>query len=174
LKLGVWGTPEEERLWFRILSNMHAENEAIFAKSSRCSGPNRIPKILHHIWLGGQLPERFQIFVNTWKEKHPIVDIKQTITTHTHTQHPGWEFIFWDDSAVESFGLENARAYNQAENFGEKSDIARYEILNRFGGVYIDTDFECLGNFEALHQICDFYCGMSNTGCIELNNGLIG
>ena len=27
-----------------------------------------------------------------------------------------------------------------------KSDILRYEILYKYGGVYIDTDYECVTN----------------------------
>lgn len=34
----------------------------------------------------------------------------------------------WTDSDVETFGLENREAYDAAGNFGEKSDILRYEV----------------------------------------------
>lgn len=33
-----------------------------------------------------------------------------------------------------------------AENPAEKSDIWRYAILNQIGGLYVDTDFECIQN----------------------------
>jgi mannosyltransferase OCH1-like enzyme len=42
--------------------------------------------------------------------------------------------------------LKNQKAYSLAKNWGMKSDILRYEILQKFGGVYIDTDYECLQN----------------------------
>ena len=42
--------------------------------------------------------------------------------------------------------LKNQKAYSSAKNWGMKSDILRYEILQKFGGVYIDTDYECLQN----------------------------
>lgn len=42
--------------------------------------------------------------------------------------------------------LKNQIAYSSAKNWGMKSDILRYEILQKFGGVYIDTDYECLLN----------------------------
>lgn len=32
---------------------------------------------------------------------------------------------------METFGLENREAYDAAENFGEKSDILRYEVCGR-------------------------------------------
>lgn len=34
----------------------------------------------------------------------------------------------WGDADVEEFGLENREAYDAAGNFGEKSDILRYEV----------------------------------------------
>ena len=47
---------------------------------------------------------------------------------------------------VKSIILKNKKAYSLAKNWGMKSDILRYEILQKFGGVYIDTDYECLQN----------------------------
>lgn len=34
----------------------------------------------------------------------------------------------WTDADVEAFGLENKEAYEAAGNFGQKSDILRYEV----------------------------------------------
>ncbi|CAN0375651.1 unnamed protein product, partial [Ectocarpus sp. 8 AP-2014] len=75
---------------------------------------------------------------------------------------------------IDAFGLENRGAYDAAQNFGQKSDILRYEILLRHGGLYVDVDFLCLGSFEDLHKRYEFYAGVSNTGTFELNNGLVG
>lgn len=56
---------------------------------------------------------------------------------------------------------------------GERSDIFRLDILLHFGGVYVDTDFECLASFECLHaqSHMPFYTGVGNTGASELSNG---
>lgn len=55
------------------------------------------------------------------------------------------------------------------------------QILYHFGGVYVDADMECLASLDDLHESIStgtghltFYTGFSNTGTIELNNGLIG
>ena len=65
-------------------------------------------------------------------------------------------------------------------NFGEKSDILRLEILYQMGGIYVDMDFECLQNMDNLLQMIDNYntninliLGMSNTGFCETNNAFI-
>lgn len=123
----------------------------------------RIPKIIHQIWLGSQFPEQFKSFQQSW--------IKY---------HPDWEYTLWTDKDVEAFGLENRKLYDNATNYGERSDIARYEILYRYGGLYVDTDFQCLKPFDLLHHCYDFYTGIelpamaSWLGKIIIPNGLIG
>ena len=102
-----------------------------------------IPKIIHQIWLGGELPNKYIPLQQTWLK-----------------QHPGWEYKLWTDKEVEEFGLENKILYDATKNFGEKSDIVRYEVLNKFGGLYVDCDFECLQPFDILHYYCDFYAGL--------------
>eukprot|EP01083_Nonionella_stella_P176088 615176_1 len=62
-----------------------------------------------------------------------------------------------------------------SQNFAEKSDILRLAILHRFGGLYVDIDFECLRSLDTLndHLGVGMYSGLSNTGTVELNNGLM-
>ena len=122
-----------------------------------------IPKTLHFIWLGSPFPtKRFQRYMDSWK-KH----------------HAGWDIILWDDARVRALRdaneLKNHKAFDVATNYGEKSDILRYELLFRHGGVYADVDFECIRSFdELLSHPVDFFIGVSNTKTLELNNGLIG
>ena len=56
-----------------------------------------------------------------------------------------------------------------------KSDIARYEIIYRYGGVYIDTDFECLRPLDFLHYIYDFYTGIQplDSAYLQLGIGIL-
>lgn len=42
--------------------------------------------------------------------------------------------------------------FDQAQTWAGKSDILRYELLYRFGGIYVDTDVECLRPFDELLQ----------------------
>ncbi|CAE7528119.1 RH25 [Symbiodinium sp. CCMP2456] len=89
--------------------------------------------------------------------------------------HPTWEYRLWtDDDAGEELrghpGL--AKAYEAADNPAEKSDILRLAIILRHGGLYVDVDFECLKPLDVLHSRASFYCGLSNVGAVEVNNGL--
>ncbi len=101
------------------MRSLHAER-----MHARASQEVLIPRVFHHIWLGSPLPDQFREYIDTWR-KH----------------HPHWEFKLWTDDNL--FILTNQEQFDAASSRAQQSDIARYEILFRFGGVYLDTDFEC-------------------------------
>lgn len=113
-----------------------------------------IPKIIHQIWLGSPVPEHLKEFMASWKK-----------------MHPDWHYILWTDTDAEKFPLKNRHVYNAAKNYGQRSDILRYEILYQYGGLYIDVDFRCVKPFDILHHALDFYCGLITES--YLANGLI-
>jgi mannosyltransferase OCH1-like enzyme len=139
--------------WSHLRSLYDAYREKEFSPNA----PYRIPKIIHCIWLGSPLPERCKTMIATWKKFHPT-----------------WTIRIWTDADVPSFQMKNKRAFDRAKNYGEKSDIWRYEILLRHGGLYIDTDFECIKPFDDLHKQCNFFAGIAYTRPAILYNGLIG
>ena len=103
-----------------------------------------IPKRIHQIWIGGPLPEVFREYISSWKE-----------------MHPDWEYTLWDNERVkELFPLYNQKYYDASEGMGVKSDLLKWEILYRFGGVYADVDFECLRPLDQLNYIYDFYTAL--------------
>ena len=118
-------------------------------------GERKIPKKIHQIWLGSPFPDKYRKFSESWRKFHP-----------------NWEYKLWTDSDVEGFGMKNIALFRTAQNKGHKSDIFRYEILNRFGGLYIDTDFECLRSFDDLCYL-DFFTGIAYDAKMGLYNGLI-
>ena len=128
-----------------------------FIENPQYSEQLRIPKIIHHIWVGSPIPKIQKRMRQTW------IDV-----------HPDWEFMFWDDKAIAKFGLQNQKAYDAAINLAEKSDIARYEILYRIGGLYVDTDFEALKRFDLFHHCLDFYVGTHFVPEFYVINALIG
>lgn len=106
-------------------------------------------KIIHFVWLQGR-----QNMATTF----PVLD--QYV--QTWPQHfPDWEIKFWDHNAVltllESLpkGAEFVSAFNRLPNFGAQSDLARYAIVYAMGGMYVDTDMECVRNFSCLLQLPD-------------------
>jgi len=127
----------------------------IITKAEYSEDP-RIPEIIHWIWLGSPFPENLKAFQETWK-----------------VHHPTWKFMLWTEKEIEELGLTNKKLYDTATNYGEKSDIARYEILYRIGGLYVDTDFECLRPFDIFHHCCDFYTGLNCGPSFMIFNGII-
>ena len=121
-----------------------------------CTDEYQIPQNIHFIWLGSPLPKRCAELIESWR-----------------LFHPDWNIKVWTDQDVDSFNLINKAAFKKASNYGQKSDIWRYEILYRYGGLYVDTDFECLAKFDELHKSCEFYAGIGRDG-IAVYNGLIG
>lgn len=93
-----------------------------------------IPKIFHLIWLGGKpLPKKFQKFQETWK-----------------FYHPNWNIKVWDESSLDDIPWFSKNDLKLCKNYAEQADFIRFFIIQEYGGVYIDTDFECLQNIEPL------------------------
>jgi FkbM family methyltransferase len=81
-------------------------------------------------------------------------------------RHPGWKFRVWRPDDVT--WLENRRLFDRAETYAQKADIARYEILYRLGGVYLDTDMECLRPLDELLDGCDFFAARQYDGVVNI------
>ena len=90
--------------------------------------------------------------------------------------HPDWEVKLWNEQDIIKENFASMDLYLLAESYQEKSDIMRYEILRRYGGLYIDSDIECLANFDDLHHRYDFYGYMEtpviNKHVVNILNGM--
>jgi len=115
----------------------------------------KIPKNIHFVWLGSLFPEKYKRLQETWI-KH----------------HPEWNIKVWNDNDAENFGLINKKMYDTIPNYGVKSDIFRYEILYRYGGLYVDTDYECFKSFDDLLYL-DFFAGTGWNTWPVVFNGLL-
>jgi len=126
--------------------------------SSLSSSSSQIPRIIHFIWLGSKsLPQHCEKLIESWS----IV-------------HSNWLIKVWTDDSIKDLYIENRDKFENADNYGMKSDILRYEILYREGGVYIDIDYECLQSLETIVCNSSFFAGLSSTLTLEINNGIIG
>lgn len=92
----------------------------------------RIPQVVHRVWLGGhKMPRELVEYGQTWRQ-----------------HHPGWKFRLWRDRDLRRLVPSDAVA--RARHHVELSDLLRFEVLRRYGGVYVDTDFECLRPLDPL------------------------
>lgn len=91
-----------------------------------------IPRIIHQMWIGSSTPPHIQRYMGSWM-----------------THHPGWSVWHWRREDLEYMGLANWELFDRAMDIAPQSpyqfqaDVARYEILFRHGGVWVDADFEC-------------------------------
>lgn len=127
---------------WRLLNRLYKNHLAGRTKRQK---KERIPKIIHQIWLGSPFPEKYKKIQQTWID-----------------HHPDWEYHLWTDETIAHLYLQNHTLFEAATNVAQKADILRYEILYQFGGLYADADFECLKPFDILNENCDFYAGVSD------------
>jgi hypothetical protein len=115
----------------------------------------RIPHALHRVWLGeAEMPRRYRAYGDTFSE-----------------HHPGWEIRLWTDADLPALDVgETERA--RARSSSELSNLVRYEILSRHGGIYVDTDVECRRCFEPLLRGSDAFAGLELPG--RVGNAVLG
>jgi hypothetical protein len=99
-----------------------------------------IPRLIHQIWLGSPLPKALQRLSDSWRRLHP-----------------DWELKVWTDADVDQLDFGVRDLYDQASCWGQKSDLLRVELLDRFGGVYVDLDYECFRPIDELVERFHFF-----------------
>ncbi|HWT26226.1 MAG TPA: glycosyltransferase, partial [Solirubrobacteraceae bacterium] len=115
-----------------------------------------IPRVFHRIWLGdAELPEEYRRYGESWAR-----------------HHPEWEMRLWTEREIAELESARPEAKDTRRHPAERSDLLRYEILHRFGGVYIDTDMECLKPIDPLLEGVGFFAGKVRGD--RLNNAIIG
>lgn len=85
-----------------------------------------IPKIIHQIWIGSEIPKVFL-----------------TASERLKYLHPDYKYILWTENNIPK-ELINQEViddiYRNNGNLSVISDCIRYEILARYGGIYSDFD----------------------------------
>lgn len=120
-------------------------------------GPYKIPQVVHFVWLGPKhFPPESVDNMRTWIAQHPQWTVKLWTDRSRPAPCNGIQII---DVSNFSF-VKLKRQYDESENWAEKSDILRYEILFQEGGVYVDHDVSCLKPFDGMHRGYHFYCAL--------------
>ena len=107
----------------------------------------KIPKIIHQIHLGDKpLSDQELKWQKTWRD-----------------YNPDWEFIFWNDERLKDIDIINKNALKYCKSIASKVDIIRCEIIYKLGGLYVDTDFECLKSINPFLHNKDFQLALNNS-----------
>ncbi|MGI5236671.1 glycosyltransferase family 32 protein [Dactylosporangium sp. CA-139066] len=112
-----------------------------------------IPGVIHHIWLGGPLPERERDLVETWRR-----------------HHPQWQLRLWLDADVPP--LANQALFDATESPAQRADLLRYELLLAHGGIAVGADLECRRSIEPLLDGAELFCVRDDD--FRLTDDLIG
>lgn len=118
---------------------------------------NVLPKRIHQVWLGSKLPDKYKAWTESWQH-----------------MNPDWEYRLWTDADLDDVEIPRRKLFHSITHLGQKSDFLRYHILNQYGGVYVDTDFECLKSFDPITYANFFAAKTYSRTTMELFIGLIG
>lgn len=108
-----------------------------------------IPRILHQTWKSADLPPGFRVLRESWRRLHPE-----------------WEYRFWDDEAcrdlVASSFPDLLGIYDACPHPVQRSDIFRYLVVARHGGLYADMDMEAVRPVDDVLHGCSAVFGLED------------
>lgn len=106
----------------------------------------KIPKTIHQIWLGEN--KRPDIWLDTFKKDYI-------------NMHSDYHYILWNESNIIDLFMEfpvYGTIFSLETTYNGKSDLLRYLILYKYGGIYIDADSVWINNKnfdDLLNQVND-------------------
>lgn len=104
-----------------------------------------IPRILHCIWLGDEIPQAEKEFIGSWR-RHCV----------------GWEIKCWGQELLDGIDCAYVREAVAAQKWAFVSDYLRLLVLSREGGFYLDTDIELTDSLEG-YRDADFCFALEET-----------
>lgn len=111
-----------------------------------------IPKTIHYCWFGGNpLGPDEMACIESWKK-----------------YLPGYEIKLWNENNWDVDCCDYVREAYSAKKWAFVSDYARLDIINRYGGIYFDTDVEVVNAIDDILEHGPFL-GMETMG---LDGGL--
>lgn len=91
----------------------------------------KIPQIIHYCWFGEkEIPQREQRCIESWKKFFP-----------------GYELILWNEDNFDISQCDFTKQAYEQRAYAFVSDYVRAKVLYEYGGIYMDTDVEVIGEF---------------------------
>jgi mannosyltransferase OCH1-like enzyme len=122
-----------------------------------------IPKVIHRTWKTRDIP--YDIFKKEWVDSW-------------EKYNPSWEFRFYTDEDIDRFMEENYPEHlellNSYDQHIKKVDAFRYFLLHRYGGMYVDLDFECFKPLDNLFcEGVNIYLQQNNPTVLRTTNSIM-
>ncbi len=144
----------EDRSKLEVFKSIYMKNKDLQNNKNHYK---KMPKIIHFIWIGpNPFPKESVENIQSWVSSHPEYQIK-----------------FWSDrrrplpnkkmqlNLVADFEFKFLKeCYDESDNYAEKADLLRYELIYQEGGIYVDHDVQCHKTFNSLIENYDFFCGV--------------
>ncbi|QJI29362.1 sugar-binding protein [Pseudomonas sp. ADAK18] len=120
-----------------------------------------LPKDIHYFWAGGDIRDALVKNIAQNAEKMPgfksilhvdadTPEVFQTIKAKLERDAPGMTVMnLHEDSFFQSLKTTDIYSYfrqGQGRNLAAASDVARYPLMNKYGGIYLDTDDSIKGS----------------------------
>jgi mannosyltransferase OCH1-like enzyme len=137
-----------------------------------------IPQIIHMIWLKTNRNKFNKGYIENWAKFHPDFII-YLWTDFTNINNLPDNVVIQNPEKIDFKYKNIIKLYNTTQIIGIKSDILRYFILYKYGGIYVDiNDFECFRSLETLTYQYEFVvgaetCYADKNDCILINNAFI-
>jgi mannosyltransferase OCH1-like enzyme len=124
-----------------------------------------IPKVVHRIWFGPE-PMRDELvqFGESW-ERHGYEVQLWTEDNLPDIVNAG---IYYDPN----IGLNVGGGVHRLGVWVQRADLVSYELLWRFGGIYANTDMECLRSLDPILEGVEAFAGYEQEHF--LSNALMG
>lgn len=113
-----------------------------------------IPKRIHYCWFGRHaIPKQNRIWMESWKKFCP-----------------DYEIIEWNENNYDiTKNLYVRQAYKQGK-WAFVSDYVRVDVIEQFGGVYLDTDVELLKEIDVFLKN-EAFCGFEQKRFVNFGLG---
>jgi len=137
--------------------------------SPACNYSMSIPKLIHQLWIGPKpAPTKF---MNTWAAKNPE-----------------FQYLFWNETDLAKLiatrkitaTVASGEVFEQSlvcidkiasiEEINGKADIIRWEILYKFGGIFLDADSVCIEPFDEIIMSKKAFAAWENE---QVRSGLV-
>lgn len=113
-----------------------------------------IPKIIHYVWVGGDIPERVR-----------------SLIAHNKIFTAEYEVKIWTEQNLPRLNRFALAAYRN-KKWAFVADYVRFVALYKYGGIYLDTDQKLLKSIDGLREL-EFFAGW-NRSKTYIYTGIIG
>lgn len=107
-----------------------------------------IPHIIHYCWFGGKKkPLIIQKCIKTWRD-----------------MYPDWEIIEWNETNYDVHKNKYIDEAYKQKKWAFVADYARFDILNQYGGINLDTDVKVIKRIPKELLALEAFTGFESGG----------